>query len=70
MLGQIDTELEAGHRGSRSSYEKLEEWYSEGLRSKLERAVADGRVDAGRADELDRLMAQLLESDCFARSRG
>lgn len=68
MLDQIDTELGVSHRRSRSSYAKLEEWYSEGLRSKLERAVADGRVDAGRADELDRLMAQLLESDCFART--
>jgi hypothetical protein len=42
-------------RGSSASCAALRDWYAAVLRSKLARAVADGRADAGRAAELDRL---------------
>jgi hypothetical protein len=46
--------------GVRPARHALRGWYVHGLHSKLARAVAEGRVDAGRADELHRLMTQLL----------
>ena len=56
------TEVQSASGGSRSSRESAHDWYSGELRPKVARAVAEGRVDAGRADELHRLMTQLLEA--------
>jgi hypothetical protein len=51
------------HSRSRSSCTTLRDWYADELRSKVARAVMEGRVDAARAAELHRLMTQLLEAD-------
>jgi hypothetical protein len=55
------TELQSASGGSRSARASSHDWYSGELRPKVARAVAEGRVDASRADELHRLMTQLLE---------
>jgi hypothetical protein len=47
----------------KSARSSLRTWYAEGLESKVERAVLDGRVDAAKAAEFHRLMEQLLEID-------
>jgi hypothetical protein len=40
---------------------ELQEWYLEGLRPKLLRALGSGAVEPSAADELDRRMGDLLE---------
>jgi hypothetical protein len=55
------TEVQSAGGGSRASRASAHDWYSGELRPKVARAVAEGRVDAGRADELHRLMTELLE---------
>jgi hypothetical protein len=49
------------HSGSRSSRATLRDWYSDELRSKLARAVTEGRVDAAQAAQLHHLMTELVE---------
>ncbi len=50
-------------QGKKASLSSLRDWYADGLGSKVERAVTDGRVDAAQAAEFHRLMEQLLEAD-------
>jgi hypothetical protein len=55
--------LEGAAGGDPTSLEVLRDWYAHGLRSKVTRAVDEGRVDPRRARELHRLMTQLLEDE-------
>jgi hypothetical protein len=56
-------ESPASSRSSRSSCTTLRDWYSDELRSKLARAVTEGRVDAAQAANLHQLMTELTEVD-------
>ena len=55
-------ELQSAAGSRHASRTSARHWYSDELRPKVARAVAEGRVDAGRADELHRLMTELLEA--------
>ncbi len=49
-------------RRSGASHADLREWYAHELSPKVARAVAQGRVDAASACELQRLMTEMLET--------
>lgn len=46
---------------SHESASDLSSWYQDELRPKLARAVNEGRVDFGQAEELHRLMSAFLD---------